>query len=138
MEEALRLLGEHGKGRSVRLPISVPVHTPLMAIAAERLGTDLQSIQVEDLSIPLVNNVAATPIQAELDVRASLLAQLSAPVLWEDSIQRLLSMGVKQFIEIGPGGVLSRLVKSITPEVEVWSIQNPEGAQCVIEAMTNV
>ncbi len=133
VEEALRLIHEQYKGRSVRLPISVPVHTPLMQKAAERLAVDLDSVNISDLEVPLVNNVHAKAIQSRHDVRASLLSQLPSPVLWEDSIRALVSMGVNVIIEIGPGPVLSRLVKNITSQAEVFSVYDPESLHSVIE-----
>ena len=137
VEEALRLIHEQHKGRSVRLPVSVPVHTPLMAKAAERLATDLDLVDIQDLDVPLVNNVHAQSIQSRDDVRTSLLAQLPSPVLWEDSMKTLVSMGINAIIEIGPGAVLSRLMKSITTQVQVFSVQDPESLQCVAEAIAN-
>ncbi|HIA15000.1 MAG TPA: ACP S-malonyltransferase [Nitrospirales bacterium] len=137
VEEALRLIHEQHKGRAVRLPVSVPVHTPLMAKAAERLAIDLDLVDIRDLDVPLVNNVHAESIRSRDDVRASLLAQLPSPVLWEDSINTLVSMGINVFIEIGPGAVLSRLMKSITTKVRVFSVQDPESLHCVVEALAN-
>jgi [acyl-carrier-protein] S-malonyltransferase len=137
VEEALRLIHEQHKGRSVRLPISVPVHTPLMVKAAERLAIDLDSIDIRDLEVPLVNNVHAQPIQSRHDVRTSLLAQLHSPVLWEDSIKTVVSMGINVMIEVGPGAVLSRLIKSITTQAKVFSVQDPESLHCVVEAVAN-
>ena len=137
VEEALRLIREQHKGRSVRLPISVPVHTPLMVKAAERLAIDLDAIDIRDLEMPLVNNVHAQPIRSHQNVRSSLLAQLSSPVLWEDSIKMFVSMGINVIIEIGPGAVLSRLMKSITTQAKVFSVQDPESLHCTIEAVAN-
>tara|TARA_B100001971_G_scaffold201075_1_gene213434 strand:- start:8022 stop:8984 length:963 start_codon:yes stop_codon:yes gene_type:complete len=135
VEEALRLIHAQHKGRSVRLPISVPVHTPLMLKAAERLASDLDLITIRDLEIPLVNNVHAKPIRLRHDVRTSLLAQLPSPVLWEDSIKTLVSMGINIIIEIGPGMVLSRLIKSITDQARVFSVQDPESLHCAVEVL---
>lgn len=137
VEEALRLIREQHKGRSVRLPISVPVHTPLMVKAAERLAIDLDSINIRDLEVPLVNNVHAQPIQARHDVRTSLLAQLYSPVLWEDSIKTVVSMGMNVILEVGPGAVLSRLIKSITTQANVFTVQDPESLHCTVEAIAN-
>ncbi len=138
VEEALRLIHEHHKGRSVRLPVSVPVHTPLMVKAAERLAIDLDLVDIQNLNVPLVNNVRAQSICARDDVRSSLLAQLYSPVLWEDSMKVLASMGINIIIEIGPGAVLSRLLKSIiTPDVKIFSVQDPESLHCVVKAIAN-
>ena len=137
VEEALRLIHEQHKGRSVRLPISVPVHTPLMANAAERLATDLDSIDIRDLEVPLVNNVHAQLIRSRDEARTSLLAQLYSPVQWEDSIKNLVSIGIDIIIEIGPGTVLSRLIKSITAHAKVFSVQDPESLHCTVEAVAN-
>ena len=137
VEEALRLIHEQHKGRSVRLPVSVPVHTPLMAKAAERLAIDLNLVDIQDLNVPLINNVHAQSIRSRDDVRAALLAQLPSPVLWEDSIKTLVSMGINVIIEIGPGAVLSRLMKSITAQVKVFNVQDPESLHCVVEAIAN-
>ena len=135
VEEALRLIRNQHKGRSVRLPISVPVHTPLMIQAADRLAADLDFVDLRDLKVPLVNNIHAQPIWSRHDVRTSLISQLSSPVLWEDSIRTLVSMGIKVVIELGPGGVLSRLIKSITTQVKVFSVQDPENLDDVVQAL---
>ena len=137
VEEALRLIHEQHKGRSVRLPISVPVHTPLMVQAAERLSVELDQINIRNLDVPLVNNIHAQSIRSHQDIRTSLLAQLSSPVLWEDSMKTVLSMGVNFIIEIGSGAVLSRLMKNISAQVKVLSVQDPESLQCAVDAVAN-
>ena len=138
VEKTIRLIHEQHKGRTIRLPISIPVHTPLMAQVAERLAVDLNSTNIRDLEVPLVNNVNAQPIRFSDDLRSSLLAQLPSAVLWEDSIKTVVSLGIDIVIEIGPGVVLSRLMKSITTQVKVFSVNDPESLNNAVEAIAAV
>ncbi len=96
-----------------------------MQPAAERLRQVLEEIAVTSPVVPVISNVEAVPNSDGARVRELLVSQVCAPVRWDDSIQKMAALGVTRFIEIGPGKVLSGLVKRIVKEVEVANIETP-------------
>ena len=132
VERALELAKARGAKRVIPLPVSVPVHTPLMQMAADRLKKDIDSLHWSDLKVPLVNNVDAKPIQSAEELRVSLVRQLPSPVRWRETIQAMCDMGITHFIEIGPGKVLTGLVKRIVPEATTWNISDQESYERVL------
>ncbi len=124
VERAIQLAKEKGCRKAVPLPVSVPVHTPLMNSAAERLAVDMEQTTWSDLSIPLVNNVDAKAIRSAVHVRDSLVRQLPSPVRWEESVKVMYDMGVRLFVEVGPGTVLSGLIKRILPDAVIANVQD--------------
>lgn len=122
VEKALEIAKVRGAKRVMPLPVSVPVHTPLMQAAADRLKKDIDSLPWSDLKVPLINNVEAKAIQSAEEVRASLVKQLPSPVRWQDTILTMWERGIVHFIEIGPGKVLTGLVKRIVPDAKTWNV----------------
>jgi [acyl-carrier-protein] S-malonyltransferase len=123
VERAAELAKIRGAKKVKSLPVSVPVHTPLMQVAADRLKKDIDSLQWSDLKVPLVNNVDAKILYSAEEVRGSLVRQLPSPVRWQETIQ---AMGITHFVEIGPGKVLTGLVKRIVPEAITWNVMDQE------------
>jgi len=119
---------EIAKGRGYRkamlLPVSAPFHCALMKPAADRLATVLDSISVNDMLLPVVANANAEPNQAKERVKDLLVTQVCAPVLWEQSVTAMAALGVSRFVEIGPGKVLSGLVKRISKEVSTVNVED--------------
>lgn len=119
---------EIAKGRGFRkamlLPVSAPFHCSLMVPAGERLAETLAGISVGALSRPVVTNVEAEPNQDGTRVKELLVRQVSAPVRWEDSVRAMVALGVTEFVEIGPGKVLSGLVKRISKEVSTANVED--------------
>ena len=132
VERALDLAKARGAKRVKPLPVSVPVHTPLMQVAADRLKKDIDSLEWSDLKVPLINNVEAKVLRSADEVRVSLVKQLPSSVRWQETIQAMWSMGITNFIEIGPGKVLTGLVKRIVPEAETWNIFDQESYERVL------
>jgi [acyl-carrier-protein] S-malonyltransferase len=95
------------------LPVSAPFHCALMKPAQERLKADLDATEFRDLSVPLVTNWQAREIRSGSDAREGLYHQVPNPVRWADSIRLLARFGVTRFIEVGPGGVLTGLLRNI-------------------------
>lgn len=114
---ACELAKAAGAKRAVPLPVSAPFHCPLMAPAQERLKADLDAAAFADLTIPLVNNWQAREITTGAEAREGLYQQVPNPVRWMDSVRRLAPAGVTRFIEVGPGAVLSGLVRNIDPSI---------------------
>lgn len=124
VERAIEIAKNKGCKKAVPLPVSVPVHTPLMQKAADRLAADLAAIAWADLRMPLINNAEAKPIVKATDIQASLVRQLPSSVLWENSVRVMAEMGVKTFVEIGPGTVLSGLIRRIVPEAATLNVND--------------
>lgn len=124
VERAIEIAKNKGCKKAVPLPVSVPVHTPLMQKAADRLAADLAAIAWADLHMPLINNAEAKPIVKATDIQASLVRQLPSSVLWENSVRVMAEMGVKTFVEIGPGTVLSGLIRRIVPEAATLNVND--------------
>src|SRR5678816_1077275 len=103
VERAIDVAKSKGCKKDVPLPVSVPVHTPLMQQAADRLAKDLAAVTWSDLRMPLINNAEAKQIVKAADIQASLVRQLPSSVLWEDSVRVMAASGVETFVEIGPG-----------------------------------
>jgi [acyl-carrier-protein] S-malonyltransferase len=120
---------EIAKGRGYRkamlLPVSAPFHCALMQPAAERLRQVLAGVVVNAPQVPVVSNVEALPNREGQRVAELLVTQVCAPVRWDESVQKMVELGVTRFIEIGPGKVLSGLVKRIVKEIEVTNIESP-------------
>lgn len=119
---------EVAKGRGYRkamlLPVSAPFHCALMQPAAERLAGVLTQVATADPTVPVVSNVEALPNRDGNRVRDLLVAQVCAPVRWDESVQKMAELGVTRYIEIGPGKVLAGLVKRIVKEAEVVNFEN--------------
>jgi [acyl-carrier-protein] S-malonyltransferase len=135
VQRALELVKAKGSRKAIPLPVSVPVHTPLMKSAAERLAREFESVQWADLTVPLVNNADAKPIRSGSEIKASLIRQLPSPVLWEDSVRMMSSMGVTTFIEVGPGTVLTGLIKRIVPEAKTLNVSDPASFETTLQAL---
>ena len=115
---AMELAKQAGAKRAIALPVSAPFHCPLMRPAQEKMATELQAASFEDLRTPLVNNWQAREITTGAEARQGLFEQIPRPVLWTDTIRTLAQKGVKQFIEVGAGGVLTGLCRSIEPSLQ--------------------
>ena len=115
-----------GAKRVVPLPVSAPFHCALMRPAQERLEPELRALVVHDPSVPVIANVDAEPKTTAAAAIDALVAQVSAPVRWEDVVRRLASAGVRAYVEVGPGTVLSGLVRKIDREARVTNLESPD------------
>lgn len=136
VERAIELAKAKGCKKAVPLPVSVPVHTPLMQQAADRLAGDLAAISWSDLKVPLVTNAEARAITKAGDIRASLVRQLPSSVLWEDTVKVMAAMGVMTFVEVGPGTVLSGLIKRTLPEAVTLNVNDPKSLEATRAAFS--
>jgi len=116
---------ELGAKRVVRLPVSAPFHCALMNPAQARLAPELRALKVHDPRVPVVANVDAEPKRTAADAVEALIAQVSSPVRWEAVVGRLASEGVTTYVEVGPGTVLSGLVRKVHREASVISFGSP-------------
>jgi [acyl-carrier-protein] S-malonyltransferase len=125
VDRAIAVLEEKGVRRAIPLPVSAPFHCALMEPAARRVDEALAAVAISAPRVPVVTNVEAEPNSDGARVRELLVRQVTAPVRWEASVQRLAAMGVTEALEIGPGTVLAGLVKRITPSITVQSVAEP-------------
>jgi len=123
VERAIARIKEEGK-KAISLPVSAPFHSPLMKPAGERLEKALEEISVRDLKIPVVTNVEADANSSASRVKGLLVAQVSSPVRWEESMKKMIEKGIEEVVEIGPGKVLSGLMKRIDNRVETRNIED--------------
>jgi [acyl-carrier-protein] S-malonyltransferase len=113
---------EKGAVKVMELPVSAPFHSALMAPAAERLAPELQAIPYGDLQVPVISNVEARPIASKTRVPRLLVEQVTAPVRWQESMEALVRMGVEAVVEVGPGKVLSALMRRIDRNIKVLDL----------------
>lgn len=126
VERAAALAQVRGARKVRSLPVSAPFHCGLMKPAQERLARVLEEITFQDLRVPLVNNLEAREVRDATGAREGLIGQVSSPVLWSESIERLVEAGVSTFVEVGPGRVLRGLIRRIAPSVKVYNVGNRE------------
>lgn len=124
-----------GAKRAVPLPVSAPFHCALMMPAQVRLEEDLAALPFRDPSVPLVNNVDARVVGTAGECRDGLVRQVSAPVRWQESVERLTRDGVDSFVEVGPGTVLSGLVKKIAKGARILNVEGPHSLEETLAAL---
>jgi len=126
VERAVEIAKSKGVKRAIMLSVSAPFHCELMKPAAEKLGAVFQKIAFSDLSVPLVTNVDAQLISRGDEARDALLRQVASPVRWSESIKLLLDKGVTRFVEVGPGKVLSGLVRQINRQCQILNVEDAQ------------
>ncbi len=156
--EVTELVKQAGAKKVVPLPVSAPFHCSLMQPAANRLAIELDKITFRDLEIPLVTNVDGTFIRTARAVKPTLLRQVTAPVRWEDDIHQILKMGRSQempsspgsgedlnrfedstpliFVEIGPGKVLSGLIRRIDKNAITLNVEDLKSLKKTVQALS--
>lgn len=134
VKRASALARERGAKRVTPLKVSAAFHSPLMSHVSEGMAAALATTTIADLEIPLIANVNAEPLTRAEDVRRELVAQVAAPVHWIASVRRMVAQGVATFVEIGPGKVLTSLIKRIAPETRVVNLSDVEDVQAFVAA----
>jgi [acyl-carrier-protein] S-malonyltransferase len=136
VELAIELAKSRGARRAIILQVSAPFHCELMRPAAERLAPLLEAAEFRDLKVPLATNVDARLIRSGAEAKDALMRQVTQPVRWEEAIRRLLDEGVTTFVEIGPGKVLSGLVRQISPASQTLSVSDPASLESALAELT--
>jgi len=121
---AVDLAKGRGAKRAIMLNVSAPFHCALMKPAQDRLSVDLDATPMEDPQVPLVNNVNAQAVRSASLAREGLKQQVTSPVRWDESIRRMRQEGVELFVEVGPGKVLSGLVRQIDRTAECLRVED--------------
>jgi [acyl-carrier-protein] S-malonyltransferase len=122
---------ELGARRVIPLQVSAPFHCAMMKPAQDRLAPELRALRAHDPCVPVVANVDAQPKRTASEAIEALVAQVSSPVRWEDVVSRLASEGVTTYVEVGPGTVLSGMVRRIRGEAKVANIATPEDVTAI-------
>ena len=125
LKEAVRRAADFRIRKAIQLEVSGAFHSCLMAPASSRLAEDLEKAPLRDPQVPLVANRTAQPVTGREELRRVMTEQVVSRVLWEDSVRRMLEMGVTHFLELGPGAALAGMIKRITTEAVVMSVQDP-------------
>ena len=125
-----------GARRVLPLPVSAPFHCALIKPAEDRLAPELRALDARDPSIPVVANVDAEPKRTATEAIDALVRQISAPVLWENVVRRLVADGVHIFVELGPGAVLAGLIKKIDRSVTVYSVEDGAGLDALLAGLS--
>jgi [acyl-carrier-protein] S-malonyltransferase len=126
VNEAVELARMAGAKRITALKVSAPFHCSLLDSVEDKLVRELDKVSVNKPNTPVVFNVTAGFAENPETIRANLVRQVSSPILWEHSIRALIEAGIEQFIGIGPGNSLSRLMKRIAPELRTYSVEKVE------------
>jgi [acyl-carrier-protein] S-malonyltransferase len=126
IEETAKLAEEQGAKKVILLEVSGAFHSLFMQGAALKLAGELEKIKINTPRVPIVSNVTAKPVTKPEEIKANLIKQITGSVFWEDSMRFILSQGVTQFFEFGPGKVLKGLMRRIDERAQVINIEKKE------------
>jgi [acyl-carrier-protein] S-malonyltransferase len=132
---AVDLAKARGAKRAILLNVSAPFHCALLKPAEDRLSADLDAVEILDPKAPLVNNADAEIVRSSAEVRDGLKSQVTAPVRWAQSMQRLLDEGVELFVEVGPGKVLSGLMRQTSRDAKCLHVEDTASLAEVLAAL---
>src|SRR5690349_1644811 len=138
VKSAVEQASAAGAKRAVVLPVSAPFHSELMRPAQERLEKDLRATEFSSLKIPLVTNVDAAVITSGAEAREALIRQVTLPVRWEESIRELIEQGATTFVEVGPGRVLTGLLRQIDRSVHTLNVEDVKSLQTALDRLTQI
>lgn len=133
VKRAVEITSQLGAKRAVILAVSAPFHCALMMPAQEKLEKDLRKIEISSLHVPLVTNVDADTVTSGDEAREALIRQVSMPVRWEESVRLLIDEGVNTFVEVGPGKVLSGLLRQIERSVGTLNVEDEKSLALTAE-----
>lgn len=136
VKRAVEIASQLGAKRAVMLPVSAPFHSALMMPAQERLAEDLKNTDFGPLHVPLVTNVDADTIESGPEAREALVRQVTAAVRWEESVRALIDDGVNTFVEVGPGRVLTGLLRQIERSVAALNVEDEKSLAATLEKIT--
>ncbi len=117
------------------LPVSAPFHTSMLKGAGIKLSEEFNSISFKPMTYPVVANVTADYVTTHEDVRSLLIDQVSSPVMWENSIKKMVEDGFDTFIEVGPGKALSKFIKKISRDVTILNVEDVKSLEKTLEKL---
>jgi [acyl-carrier-protein] S-malonyltransferase len=135
VKRAVEQASASGAKRAVMLAVSAPFHSELMRPAQERLEKELRETNFGPLRIPLVTNVDASIITSGDEARGALVRQVTLPVRWEDSMRELIEEGTTTFVEVGPGRVLTGVLRQIERSVHTFNVEDSKSLQTALEKL---
>ncbi len=138
VEKANEEMKAAGAKRAITLPVSAPFHSTLMEPAALRLKEELDKIQISDAQIPVVANVTGTILTKAQDIKDSLVVQAAHPVLWEDCVATMIKEGIENFVEVGPGKVLTGFTKKIDRSRKLANVEDVDSLNKTLEFLEGV
>lgn len=124
-----------GAKRAMRLAVSAPFHCSMLAPAGELLARGLEGVTVRDMAVPVITNVTADYVGSKEEIKQLLIAQVSSPVRWEDTIRRMIADGVDTFIEVGPGKALCGFMKKIDREKKIFNVEDLASLNATLEGL---
>jgi [acyl-carrier-protein] S-malonyltransferase len=136
VKRAVEIASQSGAKRAVILPVSAPFHCELMAPSQKRLEPDLRAATFAALRFPVVTNVDAETIASGEEARDALIRQVTQPVRWLDSVHEMIELGVTIFVEVGPGKVLSGLMRQIDRSVRCFNVEDAASLQAMLDKIT--
>lgn len=123
-DKAAEISREKGAKMAVKLNVSGPFHTKLLKPASEKLALELEKVNISEMKIPVVTNVTGDIVENYEDIKPLLIKQVMSPVMWEQSMNKLIEMGADTFIEIGPGKALSGFAKRISKDITILNVED--------------
>jgi [acyl-carrier-protein] S-malonyltransferase len=135
VKRAVEMASAGGAKRAVMLAVSAPFHSSLMLPAQQHLETELRKTTFHNLKVPLVTNVDAEIITSGDEARESLIRQVSLPVRWEESVRVLIDQGVNTFVEVGPGRVLTGLLRQIDRSIHVFNVEDEKSLNSTLDRL---
>jgi len=133
VKRAVEIASQLGAKRAVMLPVSAPFHSALMMPMQERLEKELRQAEFSNLRMPLVTNVDADTTTSGADARDALIRQVTMPVRWEESVRLLIDEGANTFVEVGPGRVLSGLLRQIERSVSTLNVEDEKSLATTVD-----
>jgi [acyl-carrier-protein] S-malonyltransferase len=131
VERAMELAKAAGAKRAILLPVSAPFHCPLMKPAQEKLRADLEATEFNDLKFPLINNWQAQEITTGAAAREGLYQQVPNPVRWTEATRCMAALGIRKFVELGAGSVLTSLCRNIDSSLQGAKFGDPADLEAV-------
>ena len=136
VKRAVEIASQSGAKRAVILPVSAPFHCALLTPAQKRLEPDLRAVKFSTLRFPVITNVDAEAITSGDEAREALIRQVTMPVRWLDSVREMIDQGVNIFVEVGPGKVLSGLLRQIDRSVRCFNVEDAASLQATLDKIT--
>lgn len=135
LDKAIELAQAKGAKRALPLPVSAPFHSSLMDPVAEKFQPELEAVEIQNASVPVIANFTAQPETEVEEIRRNLIKQINGPVRWADSVQYMILQGIDTFVEVGPGKVLTGLMRKTNREVACIPVEGQESIEALVEKL---
>jgi [acyl-carrier-protein] S-malonyltransferase len=133
VKRAVEIASQSGAKRAVILAVSAPFHCAMLTPAQRRLESDLRATKFSELRFPVITNVDAEAVTTGDEARDALIRQVTLPVRWLDSVREMIDQDVKVFVEVGPGKVLTGLLRQIDRSVRCFNVEDAAGLKSTVE-----